>query len=256
MSNHTRRTTLPLVAAVLALAAAPQTAPMPAFQRAVADPARPEKDRGRDADRRPIEVLAFLGIEPGMQVGDAMAASGYYTEILARGLGPDGRVWAHNTPKTDGFFGENLRRRLSRLETGNIEQIVGAVEAPGFPEGQLDAVLLIRFYHDFCWFESDRPGFNRAVLAALKPGGVFGVVDHHALPGTGCSVGQSLHRIEAEMVKKEILAAGFVLEAESSLLANPDDTHDWNIFADKAARRDRTDRFLLRFRKPETPPAR
>ncbi len=238
---------------VMALTTAAETPSVqeegPSMASSAADPGRPEIDRKRDAARKPMEVLAFLGIEPGMRVGEAFAARGYYTEILARGLGPDGRLYAHNSPKTDGFFGEDLRARVARVGMDTVELVVGEPEEPGLPDG-LDAVLLFRFYHDFCWFGSDRGAFNRAVFRALKPGGIYGVLDHHAKHGTGCSEGQRLHRIDAELVRKEILAAGFVLEDESDLLTNPDDTRDWNIFDDDAKKRDRTDRFLWRFRKP------
>jgi predicted methyltransferase len=125
----------------------------------------------------------------------------------------------------------------------------------------LDAVLLIRFYHDLFWQPrpdgtlTDRAEFLRRVYESLKPGGVFGVVDHHAQAGSGerdaLDPENGLHRIDVELVKQEVLAAGFLLEAESGLLQHPEDTRDWNIFIDDRTRRDTTDRFVLRFVKPQ-----
>ena len=116
-------------------------------------------------------------------------------------------------------------------------------------------LILNRFYHDLFWQKRpdgespDRAKMNSLILRALKPDGVYGVVDHHAEPGSLGRDAQTLHRIDAELVKKEILAAGFTLDAESNVLRNSKDTRDWNIFEDSAARRDKTDRFIYRFHK-------
>ena len=117
-------------------------------------------------------------------------------------------------------------------------------------QGQLDRVLLVRFYHDFGWQEVDREQFNADVFAALRPGGVYCIIDHHAQSGAGMTEGQRLHRVEEALVRREVEAAGFVLEAVSHALADPTDTRDWNIFENDAARRDRTDRFMHFYRKP------
>ena len=216
---------------------------------AVANPERPEEDRVRDADRLPAEVLAFAGVERGMTVADLMSSRGYYTEILAEAVGRRGRVYAHNNPWVlERFAEEPLASRLERMARTNIERVDLELGKP-LP-ANLDVAVLIRFYHDFYWLGSDRAAFNESVFEALKPGGAYVVLDHHAEVGSKDRDVQTLHRVDRAMVVEEVLAAGFVLEAESDLLANPDDTRDWNIFADNAARRDQTDRFLLRFRKP------
>jgi predicted methyltransferase len=221
--------------------------------RAVSDPGRPDTDRRRDVNRRPAKVLAFFGIEPGMKVAEMMAGAGYYTEILSKALGPEGRVYAHNTPFVLDLYAEKpISERLARIGAGNVTRLNTDIDAPGLPEA-LDAVLLIRFYHDFYWMGGDRAAFNRAVFSALKPGGLFGVVDHHAEVGSGdrdAKEREGLHRIDAELVKKEILASGFVLEAESDILQHPKDTRDWRIFVEEGTKRDLTDRFIYRFRKP------
>ena len=230
---------------------------------AVDDPLRPDRDRQRDPDRRPAELLAFFGIDEGMRVADLQATHGFYTEILSTVVGPEGRVWVQNNDFVDTRFGERLDRRLSKLrEAGrdNVESIVAELDEMELPR-DLDAVLFIRFYHDLFWQPrpdgnlTDRVEFLRRVYDSLKPGGVFGVVDHHAEAGSGerdaLDSENGLHRIDYELVKREVLAAGFLLEAESNLLRHPEDTRDWNIFIDNRTRRDTTDRFVLRFVKPQ-----
>lgn len=224
-------------------------APAAHLVQAVSASTRPAADRARDADRLPAEVLDFIGIQPGMMVADLMCSRGFYTEILSQAVGPDGLVYAHNNPWIiRQFAGGPLTERLERMRAENVERVDLELGKP-LP-GNLDAAILVRFYHDFYWLETDRAAFNKSVFDALAPGGVFGVLDHHAEKGSGARDVQTLHRVDRDMVVKEILAAGFVLEAESNLLRDTEDTRDWNIFADNAARRDKTDRFLLRFRKP------
>lgn len=231
---------------------------------AVEDELRPESDRARDADRKPAEVLDFFGIEPGMRVVDLQATRGYYTELLSAVVGPEGKVYAHNNSFVLNRFAEKpLAERIERLKTAgrtNIERIDAELDELGLPD-DLDVAFFVRFYHDLFWLptpdgdKADRGTFLAQIFAALKPGGVFGVIDHHAEAGSGdrdaLDPREGLHRIDVELVKKEILAAGFVLDAESDLLANPEDTRDWNIFVDNGTKRDKTDRFVLRFVKPE-----
>lgn len=236
-------------------------------EAAVQDELRPEEDRARDADRHPAEVLAFFGIDEGMRVVDLQATGGYYTELLSSIVGPTGTVYAQNNAFVLGRFAEApLSERLSRLaEAGraNVQRIDAELDELELPR-DLDAALFVRFYHDLFWLptpdgdKADRAEFLRRVHAALTPGGVFGVIDHHAEAGSGerdaLDPREGLHRIDVELVKREVLAAGFDLDGESDVLANPADTRDWNIFTedpiDNSSRRDRTDRFMLRFVKP------
>lgn len=230
---------------------------------AVEDPLRPEEDRARDADRLPAEVLAFCGIDEGMRVADLQGSRGYYTELLSTLVGPDGEVIVQNNDfVVERFVDVPLSERLARLEQAgrtNLRRLDAELDEMELPAG-LDAVLFIRFYHDLFWLPTpdgdltDRPEFLRLVYAALEPGGGFCVIDHHAETGSGdrdaLDRRDGLHRIDAELVKREILDAGFVLEVESDILSHPEDTRDWNIFVDDGARRDQTDRFVLRFVKP------
>lgn len=237
-----------------AAAPAPVVAPSPpeavqAIRAAVADPARPADDRALDADRKPAEVLTFFGIAPGMKVADLMAGRGYYTEILARLVGPEGRVYSQN----NGFVRKNvvksaLSERLARPGMDRAVEVDRELGDLGFAPGSLDAALMILFYHDTVWMGLDRPAMLGQIYGALRPGGVFGIVDHRAAPGSGVGVVQTLHRIDEEVVKREVIAAGFVLDGESELLRQPGDDHSKNVF-DPAIRR-KTDRFILRFRKP------
>jgi predicted methyltransferase len=238
------------------------------IRAAVDDPLRPDQDRERDHNRRPAEVLAFFGIEEGMHVADLQGTHGYYTEILSTVVGRKGRVYVQNdyfvVARPDGpLFGEPLNRRLEKLrEAGrdNVERIDAELDEMELPRN-LDAVLFIRFYHDLFWQPKpdgklvDRAEFLRRVYESLKPGGVFGVVDHHAQAGSGArdalDPNKGLHRIDVELVKQEVLAAGLLLQAESTVLQHPEDTRDWNIFIDDRSRRDTTDRFVLRFVKPQ-----
>lgn len=224
------------------------------LETAVARSNRPQRDRDRDADRRPAEVLRFCQVGPGDRVGELMAGSGYYTEMLSAVVGLSGHVFAHNSPFVLERFAEKpFSERLARLPLDNVTRLDTEPEEPGFPS-DLDVVLLIRFYHDFYWQEVDRTAVNRAVLASLVPGGIYCLLDHHADAGSRDRDVRTLHRVDAAMVKQEVLAAGFEWDEASDLLRNPADDHTWSIFADDAARRDKTDRFLYRFRKPADRP--
>ncbi len=237
-----------------------RSAEAPAYLRQAVDHEdRAEEDRRRDADRKPAEVLGFFGVEPGMDVVELMAGSGYYVEILSRSLGSEGSLVAHNNAFVLDRFAEGpLAKRLEDGRLPNVRRITSEVDELPLEENSVDLVLLNRFYHDLYWQKRpdgespDRAKMNALVFRALRPGGVFGVVDHHAEAGSGERDALRLHRIDAEMVKNEILAAGFELDAASSVLSNPDDTRDWNIFSDDAKRRDQTDRFVYRFRKPRS----
>lgn len=214
----------------------------------LAAPSRSGDDRETDRLRRPAETLEFFGIAPGMIVADLMAGKGYYTEIVARLVGASGRVYAQNNSISRARHGEALASRLAAAKLDNVVVLDRELEDPGLPAASIDAVLLFQFYHDTFWMRIDRRAMNRAIHEALRPGGVYAIIDHTAASGAGAEAVKTLHRIERDVVVREILDAGFRLEAEHDLLRRNDDTHDLSVF--DPAIRGRTDQFMLRFVKP------
>lgn len=221
------------------------------LEAAVASTSRPEEDRQRDALRKPAEVLSFFGIEQGMTVIDFAAGKGYYTHILSKAAGPNGKVIAQNAPfVVERFVKDKLQKRIEDAGLENVLEIVSEFDDPQLP-GQADAVLMVLFYHDTYWQNVDRPKMNKALFDALKPGGIFGLIDHSAEAGSGDRDVKTLHRVDQALVKKELLAAGFEFVGESDLLKHPEDSRDWPFFKDIPNTRDRTDRFIFLFRKPK-----
>ena len=219
------------------------------IQTVLADPARPEEDRVRDAGRRPEQVLEFFGVGPGAHVADLLAGGGYYTRILVPVVGPDGAVYAGNNPFFQRFGEEAMTALLSQPGFENVHRIDGPVDEVALPmDGSLDVVMVVLAYHDLWLTDEDRTELNRRVIASLKPDGVYGIIDHHADAGAGTSVIESLHRIEESVIVDEITAAGFVLAARGDFLSNPNDDRAVRIFDPSI--RGQTDRFVLRFEKP------
>ena len=197
----------------LALVASPGEAEKH-LQDAVAAEDRLEEDRARDALRKPAEVLSFFGVQPGMNVVELMSGSGYYIDIIGRAVGPNGRAYAQNNDFVLKRFAEkNIANRLKNPNLANVSRIDRELDDLGLPSG-LDAVLIILFYHDTYWQNVDREKMNRAVFEALKPGGIYGVVDHYAEDGSGSRDVKTIHRMDIALVKKELTDAGFELVAE------------------------------------------
>lgn len=223
---------------------------------AVAANDRSDADRALDAQRKPAETFAFFGITPGMRVAEIGAGGGYSTELLARIVGASGRVYGQNSPFIlERFAAGPWAERLAKPVNANVVRLDTPFDAPfpaGFVDaGRLDAVVNILFYHDTVWQPVDRHAMNRAIFAALRPGGIYGIVDHSARPEDGITVTETLHRISEASVVEEITAAGFVLEGQAEFLRNSADTRDWNDSPRAAAeRRGTSDRFVLLFRKP------
>ena len=220
---------------------------------AVAAPDRSAEDRALDAGRKPDLTLSFFGIAPGMRVAELGSGMGYTSELLARVVGPTGKVYGQNIKLFLERFAEKpWSERLKKPVMANVVRADRELEDPLPPDAKdLDAVLCILIYHDTVWLGADRARMNHAVFAALKPGGVYGIVDHSGRDGTGTSEVQTLHRIEEKVVKEEIERAGFVLDAEADFLKNPADTRDWSASPRTAGeRRGTSDRFVLRFKKP------
>lgn len=206
-----------------------------------------------DAGRKPAEMLAFLGIQPGMKVAELSAGGGYTAELLARAVGPSGVVYAQNSRFILERFAEKpWSERLKKPVMKPVVRVDRELDDPLPPEARdLDAVLLVLFYHDTVWLGTDRDAMNRAIYRALKPGGIYAIIDHSGRDGTGVTEAKTLHRIEEKTVREEVERAGFRLAAEASFLRNPADTRDWNASPMAAAdMRGRSDRFVLKFVKP------
>jgi predicted methyltransferase len=225
----------------------------PAIRAVVDAPDRSAKDRELDAGRHPAELLAFAGIAPGMRVGELGAGGGYTSELLARAVAPNGTVYAQNTKFVlERFAAKPWGERLAKPEMKYVVRLDREIDDPLPPEAKnLDAVFVVLVYHDVVWIGGDRDKMNRAVFAALKPGGEYVVVDHSAKPGAGVSEVKTLHRIDEQVVVDEITRAGFRLAAEADFLRNPGDARDWNDSPSAAAeRRGKSDRFVLKFLRP------
>jgi predicted methyltransferase len=221
-------------------------------QSVVDAPDRDAADRELDWARHPGDLLVFFDIRPGMRVAELGAGGGYTTELLARAVGPQGRVWGQNTRFILERFAEKpWSARLAKPVMQNVVRVDRPFDDPLPPEAHdLDAALIVLFYHDTVWMGVDRAAMNAAVWKALKPGGLYGIIDHSGRPGTGTSEAQSLHRIEEVVVRREVEQAGFRLAREDDFLRDPADTRDWNASPRAAGeRRGRSDRFVLAFTK-------
>jgi predicted methyltransferase len=195
------------------------------------------------------EVVEFIGLKKGDKVAEIVA--GRLTASLAQAVGPSGKVYAVETAEVVKAHPEALTR-MKALASQSPNVIVSAEPvASALPSG-LDAVFIRQNYHDLYdkfMGPADVPAFNKAVFAALKPGGVYVVLDHAAMAGSGIGATDTLHRIDPARVKTDVLAAGFKLDAESSILANTADDHTKNVFDPSV--RGHTDQFLFRFKKPK-----
>jgi predicted methyltransferase len=231
-----------------------KTIDVPPAIRAVVDaPDRDAADKKLDAGRKPGELLAFAGIKPGMKVADLAAGGGYTTEMLSRAVGPSGVVYSQNSPLiVEKFAAKPWAARLAKPVNKNVVKVTRDFDDPLPPEAKdLDAVVMVLFYHDTFWMKVDQAKMNAAVLRALKPGGVYVILDHSGRPGSGTSEVQTLHRIEESQVRKEVPLAGFKLVADADVWRNPEDKRDWNSSPMAAGeKRGTSDRFALKFVKP------
>jgi len=232
-------------------AAAPEAAPAPAATVA-ANPAR-AADVAKDATRRGPELLAFAEVKPGQRVYDLIPGGGYFTRLFSLSVGPTRKVyavWPDEYDKVSKPDSDVMRKMAAADPFTNVVVLTQPARAFSAPEA-LDLVFTSQNYHDYpdpFMGKVDPAVLNAAVFKALKPGGLFVIIDHAGLPGTGMKETDTLHRIDVETVKQQVTAAGFKLEAESPLLANPADPKTADVF-DKSIR-GKTDQFVLKFRKP------
>jgi predicted methyltransferase len=219
---------------------------------AVADPTRPENDRNRDMARKPVESLQFSEVTPGEVVADFNANAGYFTRLFADVVGSRGRVYAIEPVEIQKYTSK-ATAELQAFAVSHPNVTVSV--APGLDSLRnlkpLDLFWISQNYHDLhnkYFGPMDMAAFNKAVFRALKPGGLYLVLDHKAAAGAPADVTETLHRIEPATVRREVEAAGFRFEGESSILANPADPRTIEVF-DKSVQ-GHTDQFLLKFRKP------
>jgi predicted methyltransferase len=245
-----------IAAAVLTatLAAAPALAKAPAYiAAAIADAGRPDADKQLDDARKPAEMVMFAGIKPGSRVMDLAPGAGYFTRIFAKVVGDKGWVYAFSPAELDPiiakrFPGVDIKKQFAAYS--NVSVLHGPINNLAAPES-LDVVWTAQNYHDFhdpFYGPADLALVDKAVYNALKPGGVYIVLDHAAADGSGLRDTNTLHRIDEAAVKKEVEAAGFKLVGESKVLRNPKDPRDKLVFDPSI--RHHTDQFILKFMKP------
>jgi predicted methyltransferase len=231
---------------VLTQAAFAQDEQTTRMRAALAAPERSAENKARDAARKPIEVVQFFGVETGDTVVDMIAVGGWFTEVLSAAVGPSGKVYMQNLPQLVQPSEAALVQRL-----GNVQAVHTPLEQAGVV-GNADAIVTAMNLHDVYNGFGGQPGgepaavtFLEALYAALKPGGVLGVIDHVGVAGQDNA---SLHRMLPQQARDAITKAGFTIEAESPLLANPADDHTKNVFDPSLGRA--TDQFMFRARKP------
>jgi predicted methyltransferase len=219
---------------------------------ALANPTRPQTDRDRDADRKPAELMSFFGVTRGMTTLDVIASGGYMTDVLATAVGPTGKVYSQNPPAFlkfgNGAYDKALTTRLANNRLPQVVRVDADLPATAqIPTSSVDFAITALNLHDI--YNRDAAAgqkFLQDVFTTLKPGGVFGVIDHVGVPGADNA---KLHRMQKNDAIAAAKAAGFVVEAESNLLAHPTDDHTKGPF--DAALRGKTDQFVLKLRKPQ-----
>jgi predicted methyltransferase len=253
-----RRHAISFIGALAAMAAALLTA-TPAhaadlYDAAVAHAGRPDADLKRDAGDHPADILRLSGIKPGMQVADLLAGDGYYSELAGYVVGPKGHVFMINNAAFDHWSEPNLQARVSSGRLTNVQHETLDLNHMNLKPGSLDAVFLIKVYHDLYWVDPegtwpkiDTSGVLDQIAHALKPGGVLVIVDHSAKAGAGKSVASDLHRIEESFAIKDIESHGLKVAGKSDLLRRPDDARDQISYKGPAL--GKTDRFVLVFKK-------
>ena len=242
-----RSLTAALIATSLLCAPALAQVVSPAISAAVADAARPAADKERDAMRKPAETVAFAGVKPGMVIGELGPGRGYYTRILAKAVGPNGKVFAVITPAQAARPGVLDGLNALAAAYPNITVVTSEYPALALPQ-KADLFWTTENYHDFHnGPTADIAALNKVVFNNLKPGGIFYVEDHSAAAGAGLAATSQFHRMDEAVAKSELTAAGFKIDAEGDLLRNPADN--------KAASNSETghfasDRFMLRAKRP------
>jgi predicted methyltransferase len=216
------------------------------IKKAVENPARSAEQKARDANRKPAEVLALSGVKPGDQVVEFASFGQYFTTLLSEIVGPKGKIYMYDLPYTEQRAGAASRAFVEAHPNSKYELVdYNKVELPQ----NVDIVFNVLYYHDLPLNDIDTASLNKRIFTALKPGGIFFIVDHNAAPGSGTRDTKALHRIDPAVIRQEVTAAGFELVEESKLLAHAGDDHTKMVFT--AGTRGLTDQTIFKFRKPK-----
>lgn len=244
-----------LMCATLSLAS-PQANGADEYDAALTHAGRPAADSARDAIDHPADMLRLAGIKPGMTVADVLAGDGYFSELLSYVVGPKGHVYLINNLAFDNWSQPALKDRLAGGRFANVTQQTVDLNDMKLAPASLDAILLVKVYHDMYWVDTnpkspwpkvDVNAVLNQLSKALKPGGVLLLIDHSAKAGHGKSDAGELHRIEEAFAVQDFTAHGFKVIAKSDLLRRPDDSRD--LISYKGPALGKTDRFVLVFRK-------
>jgi predicted methyltransferase len=223
------------------------------IEKSIASPERTDADRERDKRDKPAEVMAFAGVRPGMVVADIFAAGGYYSELLAGVVGPQGKVLAVNNMSYATFSKDDIKARFTEGRLKNVERRLVEASYMNIAPKSVDLVVIIMAHHDVFWIdekegwpEINTDGFYESIRRMLKPGGKLLIVDHNAAAGTGREVVNALHRLNEDWAKKSITSHGFVYEKSYDGLRNPGDQLDKMVY--DPAVKGKTDRYVHLYR--------
>ena len=239
----------------LALLAAPVSRAADIYDTAVQHAGRPPEDLKRDALDHPAEILRLTGIKPGMQVGDFMASDGYYSELLSYIVGPKGHVLLINNPSFDRWANNAWEARIAHNRLPNVEHKTIDLNHIDIPDESLDAMLVVKVYHDLYWVDTnqnnwpkvDTPAVLDKIVKTLKPHGILLIVDHSTKLGAGNSQAGSLHRIDESYAQHDFESRGMKLIAKSDALRIASDPRTQISYKEPIL--GKTDRFVLVFRK-------
>jgi predicted methyltransferase len=247
MSIQLHRTILAAAAVAMIASFGAGAQPAPDYAAIIAAPDRRDADRDTDKRRDPVKLLAFTGARPGMKVLDMGAGGGYSTELMARAVAPNGRVYGQNAADMSQKAKATFEARMKSPAMKSVTALFRPFDDPTTPDVRdLDLITFFFAYHDVSYMQVDRAAMNKKLFSALKPGGVLVITDHSAAAGAGTTVGKSLHRIEEAALRREVEAAGFKLIGTADFLRHPGDPRDFST----TRRTGPVDEFVLKFQRP------